>query len=265
MAMAPSSPLKAIQAVFGRELDPRTTQNIQTKIEEKMDAEPPIRIALIGLTGVGKSSTINALFHSGAPVSHTRACTQEEKEYETEVLEYSASKGRKIHVFDMPGLGEGIKQDRVHIETYSRVLPDVDLALWIFSAINRAITPIQLFLVDHGHLTPNLVFGMNKVDLVPPGPEFWNKTFNLPSLEQEQNIKGREEDFRQKLRECEWDGEVVSYSVEKRYQLPELLHQMLLAASEKRRWVLEQAAEVADFEDLVDKTKLQKARALAGV
>jgi len=262
--MIPGLP-KAIQAVFGRELDQQTAQDLQAELELRMQAEPPIRIALIGFTGVGKSSTLNALFHSGARVSHTRACTKEAEEYETDVKEYSTSKGRNLHVFDMPGLGEGIKADKVHIETYSRVLPDVDLALWIMSAIDRAMTPLQQFLTDHGQLTPNLVFGMNKVDLVQPGPEAWNKTINLPSLEQEQNIKAREDDIREKLRECEWDGEVVAYSAEKRYQLPELLHLMLLAASEKRRWVLEQTAEVADFEDLVDKTTLQQARALAGV
>jgi uncharacterized protein len=248
-----------------REVDNQTAHDIRKELEHQIRAEPPVRIALIGLTGVGKSSTLNALFNSGAPISHTRACTQEALEYETDVNEYEASEGRKIHVFDMPGLGEGIKQDKVHIKTYARVLPDVDLCLWIFSAINRAITPIQTFLMDYGHLTPTLVFGMNKVDLVQPGAEAWNKTLNLPSPDQEKNIEDREEDFREKLRECHWDGEVVSYSAEKRYQLQELLTQMLLAASDKRRWVLKQAAEVADFEDLVDKTALHRARALAGV
>jgi len=268
MASRLPSPLKAFQSAFGGELDQRTAQDIQAEVERRMRDEPPIRIALIGLTGVGKSSTINALFHSGASISHTRACTQEAEEYDADVKEYPTAKGRNIHVFDMPGLGEGIEADKVHIKTYSRVLPDVDLALWILSAINRAITPLQYFLMDHGHLTPNLVFGMNKVDLVQPGPESWNKVLNLPGLEQEQNIKGREDDIRDRLKEVRWKGEVVSYSAEKRYQLQELLHQMLLAASEKRRWVLEQSTEVADFEELVDKTKLQKlqkARALVGV
>jgi predicted GTPase len=256
---------QAIQAVFGRELDQQTQQDIQAELEQRIKAEPPIRIALIGLTGVGKSSTINVLFHAGAPVSHTRACTEKADEYETEYMEFPTSKGRNIHVFDMPGLGEDIEKDESHIEIYSRVLPDVDVALWIVSAINRAIRPVQEFLRDYGHLTPNLVIGVNKVDLMPPGAEAWNKKFNLPSPEQEQNIKGREEDIREKLGRWDWDGEVVAYSAEKHYQLPELLHQMLRAASEKRRWVLEQSTEVAPFEDLVDDTVLQKARALAGV
>jgi predicted GTPase len=230
-----------------------------------MRAEPPIRIALIGLTGVGKSSTINALFNSGAPVSHTRACTKEADEYDADVKEYPAAEGRSIHVFDMPGLGEDIEVDESHIQKYSRVLPDVDVALWIMSAINRAIRPVQEFIRDYGHLTPNLVVGVNKVDLMPPGSDAWNKKLNLPSREQEQNIKGREEDIREKLGRWDWHGEVVAYSAERRYQLPELLQQMLRAASEKRRWVLEQSTEIAPFEDLVDNAVLQKARALAGV
>jgi len=39
------------------------------------DVEPP-KIALIGFTGVGKSSTINALFNAGREISDVKACTK---------------------------------------------------------------------------------------------------------------------------------------------------------------------------------------------
>jgi uncharacterized protein len=42
----------------------------ERRLAEEIDNAPPPTIAMIGLAGVGKSSTINALFNSGAPVSH---------------------------------------------------------------------------------------------------------------------------------------------------------------------------------------------------
>ena len=36
-----------------------------------------VRIAVIGQTGVGKTSTVNALFNTNLPVSHFGSCTQE--------------------------------------------------------------------------------------------------------------------------------------------------------------------------------------------
>ena len=51
------------------------------------DVEPP-KIALIGFTGVGKSSTINALFNAGREISDVKACTKEEAEIYGNIEEY---------------------------------------------------------------------------------------------------------------------------------------------------------------------------------
>lgn len=45
--------------------------------------DTPPRIALIGETGVGKSTTVNALFNKSVPVSHSRACTTHETDTTT--------------------------------------------------------------------------------------------------------------------------------------------------------------------------------------
>lgn len=223
---------------------------------EKAAAMPP-RVALLGETGVGKSTTINALFNAGRPVSHTEACTQEAHEFR-----YTGSKG-DIVVVDMPGIGEDTEADKVHLDTYRRVLPTVDVVLWVFKADNRAIANIQRVLkvlVDERVLDPkHLVIGLNQVDLLQPGE--WNSLINLPSADQEASILARTRDIEAKLeRACPLPaGRVVPYSATKAYETDRLLHAMLDACDHKRQWALFERADCADFTTLVDPNLLKLA------
>ncbi len=147
------------------------------------------QIAIIGETGVGKTSTINAMFNSGLETSHVRACTQESKELEVPVSEMDGVKGT-IKIFDMPGLGEDLDADERHKATYKRVLSQCDVAVWVLDGTTRTFTPVQLALKDvvgvaMGDLD-RLVIGINKIDQTQPGE--WVKKYNLPSPEQEKSI-----------------------------------------------------------------------------
>lgn len=60
-------------------------EELMTKVKTRVNQEPPPHIAIIGETGVGKSSTLNALFNAGRGISHTEAFTQEEAAIEVSV------------------------------------------------------------------------------------------------------------------------------------------------------------------------------------
>lgn len=209
--------------------------------------DPP-RIAVIGETGVGKSSTINALFNAGREVSHTRACTQ----IETELL----VKDGALRVVDMPGLGEDLERDEAHVDTYRRVLPECDVALWILKADVRAIAGVQRSLRDlvaAGSLDPRrLVIGINQVDLAQPGS--WKRRYNMPDPEQEATIVARTRDVHEKLsRIAELpEDRVVWYSATRAYRLPELLHGIEQACDRSRAWLIQERANFINFEDLAE-------------
>ncbi|MBD2485227.1 GTPase family protein [Planktothrix sp. FACHB-1365] len=242
----------------GQQMSEEHFEEIYQIIEDKVDNEPPPRFAFIGETGVGKSSTLNALFNAGLEVSHIEACTQTARGIEVKFNELEGVNGALI-AYDMPGLGESRLKQREHIALYENILKDVDVALWILDGQNRAIAQIQEYLeVELKSINPRLlermVIALNKVDLVHPGETHWHPLANLPSEEQEENIKGRIRDVKRKIHEVlpNWRGTIVGYSANRRYNLPHLFDAMMDAVPNKRRWVVASRKALADFLELVD-------------
>ena len=56
-------------------------REIRSAMHSELRERPPT-IGLVGVSGVGKSSTINSMFKTTLAVSHTVACTKEFKETE---------------------------------------------------------------------------------------------------------------------------------------------------------------------------------------
>lgn len=216
----------------------------------KKEVNIPPRIALVGECGVGKSTTINAMFNAGLAVSHVRACTQESFELDIPVSEVLGENG-SIKIYDMPGLGEDIYADEKHKLTYNRVLSDCDVAVWVLDATTRHFTQTQLALRDvvgtaMGNLD-RLVIGINKIDEIRPGQ--WNTKYNLPSPEQEMSIDEKVLDAMEKIgKVCQIQkNRIIPYSAEKWCRLPDLLGAMLDACPKERAWVLFNQAKLADF------------------
>ncbi len=93
-------------------------QKVKQAMLKELATTPPT-IGLIGVSGVGKSSTINSMFKTNLAISHTSACT---KEFEASRLRLQMKEGEvknefaSLVVIDAPGLGEDIKLDPEYIE-----------------------------------------------------------------------------------------------------------------------------------------------------
>lgn len=237
-------------------------ENIQ---DEKKNVPLP-KIAFIGFTGVGKSTTLNALFNAGRETSAIRACTQKEAPIIGNVEKFTGSKGSVI-IYDMPGLGEDVYKDQQHFETYRKVLPVVDVVVWMFHTGDRAMTPMQEALTGlikylGSDFSNKLMFAINKADAIAPGESAWNQKLNAPSQEQRRNITDLEYYVREKIRQIMpgWNGPLVTYSARTRFRLEQLMTAMIETMPKDRRWVLDSMADVADPTELMDEALLNYVR-----
>ncbi|MDG4765884.1 50S ribosome-binding GTPase [Solwaraspora sp. WMMD406] len=116
--------------------------------ESELARKPPT-IGVVGVSGVGKSSTINTMFRTGLPISHTAACTKEFTEVPLRVAPSSgpgAGDQVRLVVVDASGLGEDVRRDPHYLEMYERHLPECDVVLWVTAARNRAVALEQQYL-----------------------------------------------------------------------------------------------------------------------
>jgi uncharacterized protein len=133
-----------------------------------------LEVAVMGPTGVGKSSLINALFNTQLKTDPVRPCT---KEIERVVI--NGKSGHELAFYDLPGIGESDRADAQYLRMYKQMLEDSDIVLWAIHADNRSVA----FDLDALHrllesadkeyqvrLMSKLTFVLTKVDLITPSP-----------------------------------------------------------------------------------------------
>jgi uncharacterized protein len=214
---------------------------IVAAIEAEFRKAPPT-LAVIGLSGVGKSSVINAMFGTRR---HVSATTRGTGRFSTSLFELvsrrveGAPVACALQVIDAPGLGEDVALDGNYLERYRTHLPKADVALWIVAARNRALALDQQYLERLKSVMPNLVIGIGQVDLVDPIS--WSEALNMPSPEQEANIKDIVADRRAKLTDVVGREAVpaVAFSALRYYNLQALFNACLQSAPKHRRWMFE--------------------------
>jgi hypothetical protein len=219
-------------------ISPQDEEKIRLAIGETLLARPPT-IGIIGTSGTGKSSTINAMFKTDLPISHVVACTKEFRNVDLQVAasgDHIAAQDTILRVVDAPGLGEDTRRDPDYLAMYLSNLERCDVILWVMAARNRAVALDQMYLQKLQGFRDRMVFGINQIDIVEPMD--WNPRTHLPSAAQEAGIQQIISDRRQKLTEVAGDEvRVLPYSAKYLYGLQELFAALIDACPRERAWI----------------------------
>ncbi len=183
-------------------------------------------IGIMGKTGCGKSSLCNALFQGEAsPVSDVSACTRDALHFRLRVGE------RFLTLIDLPGVGENQQRDREYASLYRRLLPEVDLILWVIKADDRALAVDEHFYrhVLGDAFQSKVLFVINQADKIEPCHE-WNSSSNQPSPLQIANLDLKVQDITRLLQPI---NPICTISVKANWNLTEMVEVMVECLPEK--------------------------------
>lgn len=124
-------------------------------------------ILFFGKTGVGKSSTINALFDLNCKIDHAVACTKKPQFRDIKLSKYKGCVSQQIRVVDLPGIGESLTGDQKYMSFYKKWMCQADVLVWVTQADTRAYKQDEIFLknlVPFFKSSLFLIVAINKID-----------------------------------------------------------------------------------------------------
>ena len=218
------------------------TQAIKTKIRSA--GFRPLDLLLVGATGVGKSSTLNALF--GSEIAKVGEGVDPET---MQVVHYELSEA--LRVWDSPGLGDGVASDKNHAKTITNNLCHtythddgqwgfIDLVLVILDGSSRDMGTTYRLLeqVILKNIQPErVVVAINKADMAMSGRS-WNRSSNQPKEKLLHFLEDKAASTQNRLYEATSlkINKPVYYSADKSYNLDALMDSIIAhIPNEKRR------------------------------
>lgn len=191
-------------------------------------------IGVMGKTGAGKSSLCNALFgREVAEVSAVEACTRSPQE-----IDWSIRNGKGLSLIDMPGVGESGTRHQEYTALYRRLLPEMDLVLWVIKGDDRALSIDEQFYQQV--LLPVLwdsaipvVMVVSQVDKIEPCRE-WDWVKNSPGPFQHRNIDAKVEQVCRVFRLPR--SQVCAIASEEGYGLVELVEKIVTILPNEKKW-----------------------------
>ncbi|WP_272572542.1 GTPase family protein [Providencia sp. PROV258] len=181
-------------------------------------------IGLMGKTGVGKSSLINALFQSIlSPVSDVSGCTRHAQRFSMSMNNHT------LTFIDLPGVGESLERDKEYHQLYRNLLPELDLIIWVLKADDRAWSSDEQcyrFLTEQcGYQPSRFLFVLNQADKIEPCRQ-WDEQCHQPSPEQAVNLELKQQAV---ITAFKPHHPVMTVSAAEGFQLTELADQLIQA------------------------------------
>ena len=225
----------------------------------------PLNILLMGGTGVGKSSTINAIYGENRVEVGTGARPQTQEIQECQI-------SKNITLYDSPGLGEGSEKDKQHMEKINKLLTDtdgngnakIDLVLVITDAsvkvLGQEYETIKYLLETLGD-SKRILIGLNKCDKVE-SEEYFDRDNNELGEEQEQFLQEKVADLQERIKKDTGlslsKKDIVCYSAgyynkrkQKQYKPYNILQleKMILSKIPKQKRVVQSVEESMELRD----------------
>ena len=152
------------------DLSPEQQREIRDRIIT--ESSKPLTVAIMGQTGVGKSSLLNSLFGTTLLVGDVRPTTKN-----PEPVSILGSRGHPLTFWDMPGIGESERADRDYLAMYTQKLTESDVVIWAMHADSRSTlfdaAALRAMIAgaaseDRSTLISKMTFVLTKADLLTP-------------------------------------------------------------------------------------------------
>lgn len=241
---------KMLSAILGNKVSSEEKKKVLEAINSEI-TERPFRVAVIGQSGVGKSTTLNSVFGLKNYTSDVAEGTTDIEEKKFEMRD-----GFSLSIYDMPGIGYDVDKDAEYERMYAKILPDCDVIVYIINAHSkdigedcRILREVVLPVCNTNQIKDNLILAFNKIDTIgemqdPNDPELrWNTRDNLPTEKLKKAIKAKLSDLTDKLIGENLIGgadaiephQIVFYSAIHNYNLSDFLRAITKAG--KRGWI----------------------------